>query len=327
MELQRPQAAADGNAYAHANAESKSRGGFSALSYDGAAGLGRARLLLLSDLPAGRLHSVAISDRTLPTPADWASVQSLPLATGRVLDGEAMVLADGQLWLASEGRRSAERRAQLLRLDARNGTVLQEVELPHAWQAGPGRGLPSNGGPESLSRLSPPGKPLTLLMAAEHPLLQDPGDRVRLLRWWWPRGGDQRRDAPQATEQGSLRLPQGPDWGLTDLLVLPQGNREQRQDAPLVLALLRQFLPPQRWSNRLALYALPAPGQVSDPLQDWDLQTIGLTPENWEGLSRGPAVDAQHIGLLLVSDDNLNPLQSSRLALLALPNTALCQHR
>jgi hypothetical protein len=317
MELQRPQADADRT----------SGGGFSALSYDAAAGSGRARLQLLSDLPAGRLHSVEISGGALPTPADWASAQSLSLATGRVLDGEAMVLADGQLWLASEGRRSAERRAQLLRLDARNGTVLQEVELPQDWQAGPGQGLPSNGGPESLSRLSPPGKPLTLLMAAEHPLLQDPADRVRLLRWWWPRGRDQRRDAPQAAEQGSLRLPPGLDWGLTDLLVLPQGNREQRQEAPLVLALLRQFLPPQRWNNRLALYALPAPGQVSDPLQDWDLQAIGLTPENWEGLSRGPAVDAQHIGLLLVSDDNLNPLQSSRLALLALPTTALCQHR
>jgi hypothetical protein len=86
MELQRPQADADRT----------SSGGFSALSYDAAAGSGRARLQLLSDLPAGRLHSVEISGRALPTPADWASAQSLPLATGRVLDGEAMVLADGQ---------------------------------------------------------------------------------------------------------------------------------------------------------------------------------------------------------------------------------------
>ena len=55
---------------------------------------------------------------------------------------------------------------------------------------------------------------------------------------------------------------------------------------------------------------------MAKPLQLWNLQTSGLTPENWEGISLGPPQHHGGISLLLVSDDNLNPLQSSRLALL-----------
>ena len=69
----------------------------------------------------------------------------------------------------------------------------------------------------------------------------------------------------------------------------------------------------------MALYPLPQPGGVASPLQIWDLQQAGLTPENWEGLALGPPQANGGPSLLLVSDDNLNPLQSSRLALL-IPN-------
>lgn len=61
--------------------------------------------------------------------------QALPLARGQALDGEAMVLADGCLWLASEGRRSPERPPLLLRLEA-------AFDLPETWQAAEGPGNP-----------------------------------------------------------------------------------------------------------------------------------------------------------------------------------------
>jgi hypothetical protein len=59
-------------------------------------------------------------------------------------------------------------------------------------------------------------------------------------------------------------------------------------------------------------------------LQQWDLQAEGLTPENWEGLSLGPSLSSEQPSLLLVSDDNLNPLQRSRLALLKPNRMASC---
>jgi hypothetical protein len=217
--------------------------------------------------------------------------------------------------MASEGRRTAERPALLLRVNRGDGRTLQCIPLPAEWQAGPGMGLASNAGPESLTRLSAVGEPLQLLMAAERPLLQDANNQIRLLRWWWP-AGQAPSAAPQASPQGWLQLPDpgegaGP-WSLTDLLALPRNSSR----ATTLLALLRRFTPPNQWDNRLALYGLPPPGSVALPLQLWNLQTAGLTPENWEGLTLGPPQRHGGISLLLVSDDNLNPLQSSRLALL-----------
>ena len=280
-------------------------GGFSAIVHEPQ----RGRLWLLSDLPQAEL-----SAWTLPGPR-WAPRLLLqrPIAGagGEALDGEGLVLAGDEAWIASEGRRSDDRPALLLRVNRRDGRTLQRLPLPAPWQAAPGSGLASNAGPESLTRLSAPGAPLQLLMAAERPLLQDPDEQVRLLRWWWP-AGRPAAAAPEASPQGALQLPGPEPWSLTDLLALPQ----RAGQPPRLLALLRRYTPPQRWDNRLALYPLPEPGAVVPPLRIWNLQQAGLSPENWEGLALGPPQANGRPSLLLVSDDNLNPLQSSRLALL-----------
>jgi len=302
-------------------------GGFSAASYDAKAD----RLLLLSDLPDAQFSTwsgVANGPALKP-------LFSMALASGGssrqnvVIDGEAFVIANDQIWLASEGRRSVDRPAQLLQLAAKTGALLKTLALPPDWQPSPTGGLESNSGPESLIQLNSPGHPFQLLMAAEKPLRQDPADHVRLLRWWWSPGKNPQVDPPQASPQGALQLPldrpselsSDKGWGLTDLLAWRDGKEQSLQ----LLALLRRYIAPNRWHNRLALYRLPRSGTVSTPLQSWDLQSIGLTPDNWEGLSQGPPSADGTPTLLLVSDDNLNPAQANRLALLKPERPARCR--
>lgn len=301
------------------NSSGTATGGFSAASYNAK----RDRLWLLSDLPEAQLSS-------------WSGVAngpplkplfSMALARGGssrqnvVIDGEAFVIANDQIWLASEGRRSADRPAQLLQLAAKTGAPIKALALPPDWQPSPTGGLESNSGPESLIQLNAPGQPLQLLMAAEKSLRQDPADQVRLLRWWWSPGKNSQVDPPLASPQGALQLPSDKGWGLTDLLVW-RGGKEQPMT---LLALLRRYIAPNTWHNRLALYRLPRPGTLSTPLHSWDLQSIGLTPDNWEGLSQGPPLADGSPTLLLVSDDNLNPLQANRLALLKPERLTSCR--
>ncbi|MFM7269650.1 MAG: esterase-like activity of phytase family protein [Cyanobium sp.] len=290
------------------NAKAEPIGGFSAAHWSPSEG----SLLLLSDLPKGSLarwswrkaDSPPLLLNQIPLRSDPA--QELPEA-----DAEGLVALAGQWWVASEGRRRADRPAQLLRFSAPGGVLLEALPLPEHWQPAPGRGLASNGGPESLLLLpgSSTAEPPALLMAAEIPLLQDPPRLVRLLRWWWPAGADPARTTPKPSAQGALELPEGEGWGLTDLLAL--GPHQ-------LLALLRRFEAPDRWQIRLALYPLPPAGNsaAAPPLAEWDLITIGLIPDNWEALAPGPTLSDGRPTLLLASDDNLNPLQANRLALL-----------
>ena len=308
------------------NRGGRALGGFSAAIYKPKPD----QLWLLSDLPQGSLSSWDLALAGLAKGKELARplppLRELPLRGGAgasaalpaAIDAEAMVLLGDQLWVASEGRRSAERPPQLLKFHVGSGELLQAIALPAAWQAANNSGLASNGGPESLTLLpGRHGRP-QMLMAAEHPLLQDPARQLRLLLWSWPQGLEPRRDPPQAREWGSLLLPPQPDWGLTDLLALPSNQ---------LLALLRRFEAPDRWQIRLALYPLstaaPAARPVR-PLAQWDLIASGLAPDNWEGLSFGPRLADGRPSLLLVSDDNLSPFQANRVALLSPRQTNSC---
>ena len=306
------------------NRGGRALGGFSAAIYKPKPD----QLWLLSDLPQGSLSiwDLALAGlakgkelaRPLPPPRELPLRGGASAALSAAIDAEAMVLLGDQLWVASEGRRSAERPPQLLKFHVGSGELLQAVALPAAWQAAKDSGLASNGGPESLTLLpGRHGRP-QMLMAAEHPLLQDPARQLRLLLWSWPQGLEPRRDPPQAREWGSLLLPPGPDWGLTDLLALPSNQ---------LLALLRRFEAPDRWQIRLALYPLSTAAQAARParpLAQWDLIARGLSPDNWEGLSFGPRLADGRPSLLLVSDDNLSPFQANRVALLSPRQTDSC---
>ena len=288
-------------------ADQRAIGGFSAAHVDPASDA----LWLLSDLGEGSLSIWTGLSAAVAGVGPPRLQRSLPLER-QPLDGEGLVPLNGQLWVASEGRRTAERPAELLRFDGTTGRLLQSVQLPADWLAAPDQGLASNSGPESLALWrQPDGRP-ALLMAAERPLLQDPPRHARVLRWQWRPGQDPSREAPAASPQGALLLPHGEGWGLTDLLVVqPSGH---------LLALLRRFQFLDRWQNRLALYPMPAAGQgrPAAPVAEWDLLALGLEPDNWEGLTAvgRPPLEEGPL-LVLVSDDNLNPLQANRLALLA----------
>lgn len=288
-------------------AEGQRIGGFSAIR----ATINPNHVWLLSDLPRGTLSRW--SGAGVPGPLRLERLVELGPGPGGdpgEMDGEGLVINEDQAWVAREGRRSLERPAQLMRFEVRRGRLLQTVPLPPEWQPAPGQGLASNGGPESLTALPLPDGTPTLLMAAEKPLLQDPPDRVRLLRWRWGAGQDPRREAPRAEPMGSLALPEGEGWGLTDLLVAGPDR---------LLALMRRFLPPATWEIRLELHGLPA-AEAKEPspaLASWDLIAAGLVPDNWEGLAEGPRLPDGRPSLMLVSDDNLNPQQASRLALIS----------
>lgn len=297
-------------------------GGFSAAVVEASPAVGgEPALWLLSDDPQPYLIPV------------WGvgALGSAPLRIGRrvplrtaegepfphPLDGEGMVVRGDDLWITSEGRRTAERPARLLRFDRRSGRLRQSLELPADWRTAEGRGLGANQGPESLTLLPP--RFDALLLAAERPLLQDPPGRVRLLTFG-PLGQALARTGSAASRPadfravGSFDLPlRSPTWGLTDLLAWQAPDRSWG-----LLGLVRGYEAPTRWWARLLWLPLPDPRKPPPgPLRQWDLLTLGLTPDNWEGLAPGPPLSDGRPTLLLVSDDNLSPLQTSLIARIA----------
>ncbi len=292
------------------DANGQPSGGFSAASYQGDTDA----LLLLSDAPTGRVGAwsgVRRLGRVPLRPLFRLELKGSPQAPlPAEIDAEGLVVIGERLWVASEGRRSAARPAQLLAFERRSGLLQRAYPLPADWQPAPGRGLGANQGPESLALLRRPGQTDRLLMAAESPLLQDPPGQVRLLDWTLG------PTSAVARPLARLAIPTGAGWGLTDLLVL-----DASRPAPGLLALLRRFQAPDQWQILLAHYPLPDgradPDGVLEPIHQWDLIKAGLPPDNWEALTPGPTQADGRPSLLLASDDNFSAFQDNHLALLA----------
>jgi hypothetical protein len=292
-------------------------GGYSAASYRSDTDV----LLLLSDAPAGRVDAwsgVRQLGRVPLRPLFRLELKGAPQTPlPAEIDAEGLVVLGERLWVASEGRRSATRPAQLLAFERSSGLLQRATPLPADWQPAPGRGLGPNQGPESLALLRRPGQTDRLLMASEMPLQQDPPGQVRLLGWSLERAG------PQARPLARLAIPAGEGWGLTDLLVVDAPG-----PSPGLLALLRRFQAPARWQVLLAHYPLPGQGAdpeaLLEPIRQWDLLAAGLPPDNWEAMTPGPDSADGRPTLLLAADDNFSSLQDNHLALLAPRRSAPC---
>lgn len=294
-------------------------GGFSGMALDWPS----RRLWLLSDTP--QTHTLALHWAGSVSQPSFRLAQPQPLqdqGAGK-LDGEALVRFPGQplrqFWMASEGRSAQRRPAALLQLELleSGGFALQQtVPLPPHWQSGATQGLRLNKGPEALLPLA--GQ--RMLLAAEAPLQQDPPTQLRLLLAQLQAGGVTFKDLATPLQ---VRAPKAaaPHWGLTALLAAREPV-PGAANTPPVLALWRGYAEPDDWWNRLSLLPpIPlAAGEARpalEPLRRWDLRRLGLAADNWEALAAGPPLPDGRPTLLLASDDNFNPLQQNRLALLA----------
>jgi len=91
--------------------------------------------------------------------------------------------------------------------------------------------------------------------------------------------------------------------------------------------LLRSYTPPADWTARLQWLPWPT-GSAAPPLRPlagWDLLAAGLPPDNWEGMAWGPRLADGRPALVLVSDDNFNPVQRSWVAVLAPRRSTDCR--
>jgi len=107
--------------------------------------------------------------------------------------------------------------------------------------------------------------------------------------------------------------------GLTELLSLAPSRG--------LLALLRSYTPPGEWTAQLQWLPWPE-GSAQPPLRPlagWNLLQFGLPADNWEGMTWGPGLADGRSTLVLVSDDNFNPLQRSWVAVLAPRRQARCR--
>jgi hypothetical protein len=239
---------------------------------------------------------------------------------GETLDGEGLAITPGKTFLVASEVEPSIREISLA------GKILRMLPVPDLFLAGKDRrGIHGNLGFESLA-LSPSGT--TLWTANERPLKQDLADDskavpgpVRLLRY---------------TRHGEVFVPEsqyvypvegiahpGPGFaliGLSELLLLPDGS---------LLALEREFTVTGGMHIRLYRAAIADATDVSglDALAGADYKPVTKTllydfdrssfiPDNLEGMTWGPDLPDGDRTLVLVADDNFEPLQQTQLVAL-----------
>jgi hypothetical protein len=239
---------------------------------------------------------------------------------GETLDGEGLALTPEKTFLvASEVEPS-------IREFSRQGKLLRTLPVPDLFRAGQtGRGIRGNLGFESLA-LSPAGT--TLWTANERALRQDLADDsktvgcpVRLLRY--TRYGEGFVPGAQYVYRvGGIARP-GPGFaivGLSDLLLFPDGS---------LLAVEREFTTAR--GMRIRLYRVSTAGATDvsglDALSGatyhpvtktllYDFAKSGFNPDNFEGITWGPGLPDGDRTVVLVADDNFEPLQQTQVVAL-----------
>ncbi|HEY4562457.1 MAG TPA: esterase-like activity of phytase family protein [Thermoanaerobaculia bacterium] len=253
---------------------------------------------------------------------------AIPLAglDGRNFDGEGLALEpSGEILISSETEPS-------IREVSLDGRTLRSLPVPDLFLGGtPGRGIRSNLGFESLT-LAPGGN--VLWTANERALQQDaPEDLarpspVRLLRYERRNGGFV-PGAQFVYEVEPLQQKMGAGFkirGLADLLALPGGDllaleREFVQGRGFVIQIFRVSPAGATDVSGVESLAGPLAGRNWTPVRKtlvYDFARSGLVPDNLEGMAFGPALPDGSRTLVLVSDNNFEPLQKTQIVALRL---------
>ncbi|MFI5566452.1 esterase-like activity of phytase family protein [Streptomyces sp. NPDC051740] len=253
----------------------------------------------LSALAPDRHRTVAaLSDRSALFRLDARTLRPegvTPLAdeNGAALDAEGLVVdRDGTYLVSSETEPTVRRYS-------RDGKILDRLPVPEELRTR----ARANGTFEGLTLL-PGGR--TLIASMEYPLTGDPGDRVRLQSWRRTAHGDFRPGA-----QYTYRT--DPGHGVSEVTATPDGR---------LLVLERGFT--SGVGNTVRLYLADRHGTAYDKtlLADLaDCPSLGATAkqpqvnpllDNIEGMTVTGRSKGR-LNLLLVSDDNQNENQTTRL--------------
>lgn len=274
----------------------------------------------LSAVAAAGDEVLALSDRsqlfTLDATREPTAVVHLVDDAGANLDSEGLAVdVDGTVWVSSETGPGVRRYT-------RDGALLESLPVPAALQDPPvGRATP-NASFEGLT-LSADGS--TLVAAEEGPLAGDASTVVRFASWT--------RTAPDAafTPAAQFAYPVDPGLGVSETTAVPDGR---------LLVLERGFV--DQVGNTVRLYLVdPADAEQVDPgmvldaagaaaavvtktlLADFvTCPSAGAVAEqpqlnplldNIEGMTVVAAHGPRRLDVLLVSDDNERPTQTTRL--------------
>jgi 3-phytase/alkaline phosphatase D len=268
----------------------------------------------------------AVSEGGVAPPPGKTSLEvpagAIPLTgfDGRNLDAEGLAVEpSGEMLITSEIEPS-------IREFSPDGKLLRSLPVPDLFLAGKGRGVRSNLGFESLA-FAPGGD--VLWTANERPLQQDAPDDVtrpspvRLLRYE-RRGGGFVPGAQFVYEVELIRRTGRAfqTHGLSELLALPGGD---------LLALEREFVEGRGFEIQIYRVSLAGATDVSGmealagasytPVRKtlvYDFGRSGFVPDNLEGMALGPALPDGSPALVLVSDDNFNPLEKTQVVALRL---------
>lgn len=258
-------------------------GGWSGLHLD--AGL---RLTAISDLGRWMTARLVLDEAGRlagVTGAEWGRLSDgagRPLPRGRLADAESLARQPDGTWLIGFERWHRIR-------------AYRDLAGPGTWVAPPPglEVLPANGGLEALTVL-PDGRVLAI---AEEPDI-DAGGRARRA---WIRTGTR-------WTEGSYGVPA--PYVPVDAAALPDGS---------VLVLERRFSIFGGFGTRIARIAGPLSGASGFRLAAEEVARIErpLITENFEGIAAARGPDGELL-VAVIADDNLNPLQRSRLLLFRL---------
>jgi hypothetical protein len=308
--------------------EGVSVGGLSAIALDEDSGQYYALVDNQSGEPA-RVYTLSIAPPRL-TGFQGAAIEGVTVLSDAAeplnetdFDGEGIaVTPGGTLLIASETEPS-------IREFSLDGSLIDELPMPAHFLIAPAGEGRENESLEGLT-MSPSGQ--AVYSANESPLLVDGEGQIRFLRHAWAGTG-------QVTTSEEFYYQTDPGLSVGELLALSDTE---------LLVLERTFVPDQGNTIRIFLTTTASAPDVSgvpsldgagvEPLTKKLLVDIAACPpgdalakqpqpnpllDNFEGLAWGPRTQRGYRTLYILSDDNFNPVQVTRLIALSIDESLL----